>query len=88
MDFVQTKGRTVKPTAIGGTASPTDANVTSSIVWDPAGANTLILSTHDDAVQQTLKTFVGNGTKILRLTLDNQSAGTRIIGAYCVGVIY
>lgn len=63
---------------VGNAVYTMDAEV--SLVWDPDGENTTLASTHGDASVPLDKVCVGNGSKKLRLALDNSATGEHTLG--------
>jgi hypothetical protein len=56
-----------------------------SLIWDPAGANDLIACTHGDGTTSLDINFTGDGVKVLRLALTNDTLVARELGAIWEG---
>jgi hypothetical protein len=63
-----------------GSAAYLDDTVV-SLVFDPTGANEIIVCTHGDANLSPNRKVTGNGTKVLRIVLTNDTSVPRILGA-------
>ena len=68
-----------------GADAVNSADIKVEIFWDAAGANTLLFVTHGSNVERTLQKLTGNGTKVLRIKLTNDSAQSESIGGYWIG---
>ena len=86
-DYLVPDGKTIYLEELGGDAAINNPNVLVKIEWDPAGTPECVMVTSGDTVQNTKKSFAGDGVKVLRIVLDNQSATTQSIGAYYLGDI-
>jgi len=85
LDYTVTNGKTLSISEFAGNAA-TSTDVKVEIIWDPAGTPDILLSTHNDAQpQKTTKTFSGNGSKVMRVLLTNDSSTAETIGAYWIG---
>ena len=50
------------------------------VIWDPAGVNEIVTCTHGDATHDINKKVTGDGVKVIRLRLTNDTSSARIIG--------
>jgi len=85
-DYVVPNGKTLNVLEIGGNAAqkPTTTVV---ITWDPGGAQEQILfSTVGDASQNINMDFIGDGTRKMRISLNNQDTVAQILGGYYLGI--
>lgn len=81
-DYVIPNGKTLALDEFG--ASPaTDCIV--EIIWDATGTPDVLLSTASEASQHTFRELAGNGVKVLRVKLINNSAVSKTIGGYTIG---
>lgn len=87
-DYTVPDGTTFIVTSLGGN-SPTAASLTNmQIIWDPAGANQMLFGTYSAGFQCFLNlTFVGDGSKVMRIKLVNNDVSARIIGGFIAGVL-
>lgn len=84
LDYVPGNGIEILIEEIGSSSgSIPDTKV--SIIWDPDGSPDLILSTHDGITQSSQKKVTGDGTKKLRIQLENNSISTQAMGGYIIG---
>jgi len=70
---------------IGGTAIPSDPHVIVKIIMDPNGDNELLLATNSESDQQTARKLIGDGVKVMRIVLDNQTSTSKIMGGFFFG---
>jgi len=54
------------------------------IIWD----TTILLATHGDTVQKTAEELIGDGIKILKIVLTNDSEQAETVGGYYMGEKY
>lgn len=87
-DFIVPNGAVLALSEIGGTASPAAVDTHFEIVWDPAGANTILLATYANSVQSSLLQFTGDGVKVMRIKLVNTDLHSKFLGGYFVGRLY
>lgn len=83
-DYVVTDTFTFTMKEIGGNSAK-EPTCRVEVIWDPAGANQLLMATTGDTVQSSNLTFLGNGTKVLRIRLVNDDSVARTMGAYYLG---
>ena len=82
-DYTPANGEELSLEILGGDASQsTDVKI--EITWDPAGTPELLFSTHGSNQCHTTKVFTGNGTKVLRISLVNDSDVTETIGGFVI----
>jgi hypothetical protein len=84
-DYTPANGKILTITELGANAvqKPTTKVC---IIWDPGGAQEeILLTTVGDTAQHTNRSFSGNGTRKLRIQLDNQDAVTQTMGGYVLG---
>lgn len=86
-DYVIASGVILDIREVGGNAAAV-ASTEVSIIWDPAGANEILMSTHGDALQSIQKSVTGDGSKILRIRLVNDQLSSDTLGAFWRGVLY
>ena len=51
------------------------------LIWDPAGADVILACTHGDTRSSLFKKVTGDGTKVLRIELTNDTDTPYIMGA-------
>lgn len=54
------------------------------VVWDPEGTPETVWSTKGDTVSDLAKEYTGNGTKKLRLCLENGEDGDLVMSGRCI----
>lgn len=81
-DLLIANGDTIQLSDIGAN---TAADSVAVISWDPAGANEIIISCSGNTDQRTGKQCLGNGTKVLRISLQNTGLVDCYMGAYFLG---
>lgn len=86
-DFILPNGDRLAFTQFGGDAS-VDVNVRVEIIWDADGTPEILFATHNSNVQSSIRELVGDGVKVLRIKLTNDSLSSHIIGAYYLGEYY
>jgi len=59
---------------------------TAIICWDPAGANTILMTCSGNAEGAYAGSFAGNGVKVMRITLINTASVDQYMGAYLTGL--
>ncbi len=84
-DYIPAEDEKVKLAEMGGDSAD-DPNAYVCITWDAGSPNEEILFvTYQDAVVGSVKELVGDGVKILRVFLSNNSTSGLLIGAYWLG---
>jgi hypothetical protein len=83
-DYVIADGETLHLNEIGGNAAGIEDTLV-KLVWDPVGENKTLLTTHGDTVQNAIGEYTGNGVKIIRTVLVNNSSLPQSLGAYFMG---
>ena len=78
-DTVVPDGETWEVQGFSGHAAYVD-ETTVCLIWDPDGADEIIACTHGDAVIELEDQVLGNGVKVLRIALINDTADPRIMG--------
>jgi hypothetical protein len=82
-DYTVPNGKTLEMISVGGNAaSSPDTEV--CVVWDPGGAQEeVVFVTHGDD-QQDLSgvSYVGDGTRIMRIRLINDEASAEALGGW------
>lgn len=78
-DFVIPNGELWEIRKFQGSASYLDDTAV-SLVWDPAGAAEILACTHGDSSYNLGAQVTGDGTKVLRLVLSNDTNVARIMG--------
>lgn len=87
-DYTPPSGEVIEFTEIGGNAT-NEPYVNVCIIWDPGGAQEeILMSCYQDATQKVVRGFTGDGTRKLRIKLDNQTLNTKVIGGYVIGDKY
>lgn len=73
---------------VGGNAARS-SDVHIQICWNPGGGDQLCLfATHgDDKQHVNIGPFTGDGTKVVRIMLNNDSSQTETIGGWWKGVL-
>ena len=66
--------------------TPTVNGETAIICWDPAGANTILMSCSGNSAGSYQGSFAGNGVKVMRITLINTASIDQYMGAYFTGL--
>src|SRR3990172_6126356 len=69
-DHIIPNGKTLYISEFGGNAVQKD-NVMVKIIFDPSGSNETLVSTTGDTVQNSNRSFLGDGVKIMRISLIN-----------------
>lgn len=82
-DYFVPSGKTAVVGEAGGSAAGDNSSV--DISWDPVGVNELIMATHGDARIPVMKSFTGDGSKVLRITLSNPMLNGATIGGWFEG---
>lgn len=84
-DYVPANGEQIFLSEVGGSAG-TDNYGLVIINWDANAASPEgVFSTYGESTQGTVKSFVGDGIKILRIRLDNQTGTSKQMGGYVLG---
>lgn len=83
-DYIIPNGSFVEIQEMGGSGETT-SNISFEIIWDPSGANQLLLSANVATSQRSESRFTGNGSKVLRIKLINNNVTSKNIGAYYLG---
>ena len=68
-----------------GATTPTANAEVATIIFDPAGVPEVIFSCSGNFSGRTSKPYVGNGVKIIRITLANTAPVDQYMGAYFSG---
>ena len=82
-DYTIPSGKQLILREIGGNGFGAGTSV--SIVWDPDGDHEIILVTEGDCMQSSSKAMTGDGSRVVRITLSNQTLATKDLGAYFIG---
>jgi len=83
-DYVVPDGERIRLDEMGGNGALLD-DVMIRIVRDPSGDNEVLVSTHGDTVQSSSMDIFGDGVKVVRIILTNNSNVSQSIGAYFTG---
>lgn len=79
-DTVVPSGKTWLVVAFTGCAAQVPGTIV-KLIWDPAGSTPEILAaTHGDVSMILNRQITGDGTKVLRLQLENDTGGTETLG--------
>lgn len=81
-DYVVPDGAIIDITEMGASSPGVASSV--EIRWDPAGTNILLLGSYGDTVQRSLQSFVGDGAKLMRITLTNTNEFEVLLGGYFI----
>ena len=87
-EYIVPDGRILYVKEVGGnSALASDVHV--KLCWNPGGDDEACLfATHGDDKQKTaLGPFIGNGTKCVRISLNNDSSQTETIGCWWNGFL-
>jgi len=84
LDFILGDGKTLSLFDFGGDVDP-NATMHMTITWDPVGTPEILFITYGSNTQATLKELIGDGVKILRIKLFNNTSATAILGGYWIG---
>jgi len=88
LDYVVPNGVTLRVLELGGSAARNN-DIKVEIMWDALGSLEKIFSTHgDQPMQHSMSSYLGNGVKIMRIKLSNDSSQTETIGGYWIGEEY
>lgn len=86
-DYTVPNGAILRLDEIGGSAGMSN-ELKIEVIWDALGAPEIISATHGCINNQhTLKEFTGDGSKILRIKLTNDTSSSETIGAYWIGFL-
>lgn len=80
LEYVPESGEKIHLCEIGGNAAR-DIDVKVEIFWN----DILLLSTHGDTTQRSCLELIGDGSKILKILLTNNSDQSETIGGYILG---
>ncbi|MEE9358889.1 MAG: hypothetical protein V3U85_00245 [Hyphomicrobium sp.] len=78
-DVIVPNGETWRIRQFDGAAAHLDDTVV-CIVWDPAGTNEIFACTHGDSHMLLDEPVVGNGVKVIRISLQNDTLVPRVMG--------
>jgi hypothetical protein len=84
LDYVPANGELLYPETLGGDA-PLDSNARVVISWDPAGAEKILFCTYASSECESQQELSGDGTKIFRIRLINNTSDTKEMGGYMLG---
>lgn len=79
-DTVIPNGETWEVRRFQGIAAYLD-DTAACLIWDPSGSNDLLGCTHGDTVLDFAFSCVGDGVKVLRISLQNDTNTARVLGA-------
>ncbi len=79
-DTIVPDGETWEIEEFAGNAAYLDDTVV-CLIWDPAGGNDLLACTHGDDTIALDVAVLGDGVKVIRLALTNDTSVARIMGA-------
>ncbi len=85
-DYVLANTASLVVQEMGGN-TPTPNGETAVIIWDPATANQILLSCSGNSIAEYATPLVGDGVKVLRMTLINTAPTSQYMGAYFQGTI-
>lgn len=87
LDYVPANGAELQLREMGGDSSRS-IDIKCEIIWDVGGTPEKLFCTHGDVpFQRTLRKLTGDGSKILRVLLTNDSEQTETLGAFWIGDI-
>lgn len=78
-DTVVPNGETWVLVSFTGSAAQVPGTVV-KLIWDPAGANELVAATHGDASLLLSKPITGDGSKVIRIKMENDTGNAETIG--------
>lgn len=78
-DTVVPNGETWLIVGFTGSAAQVPGTVV-KLIWDPAGANETIAATHGDVSMVLAKPVTGDGSKKVRILLENDTGNVETIG--------
>ena len=84
LDYIVTNLKTLSLFQFGGNGAKS-ADIKVEIIWDALGTPDNLFSTHDAQTEYTLEKLIGDGVKVLRIKLTNDSAQSETMGAYWIG---
>lgn len=85
-DYTPASGSTLTIRELGGDAGQTSDTVV-EVWWDKGGDNDLLFATHGDTIQQNLSVKVeGDGTKVLKIRLKNDTGTDICLGGFFYGI--
>ena len=84
LDYIVTNLKTLSLFQFGGNGAKS-ADIKVEIIWDALGTPDILFSTHDAQTEYTLEKLIGDGVKVLRIKLTNDSAQSETMGAYWIG---
>jgi hypothetical protein len=86
-DYVIASGGTLFLRELGVCCSQDLPGVSVSILWDPAGVNDVLILSSGNTVQRSFLSFSGDGAKIIRIRLINETLIAQDMGGYFIGAI-
>jgi hypothetical protein len=72
-------GETWQLISFVGTAAFLD-DTAACLIWDPDGVNTLLECTHGEKTSAIDEQLVGDGVKVIRISLQNDTNTARVLG--------
>ena len=78
-DLIIPSGETWEVFAFTGAAAYLD-DTAACLIWDPAGANKILACTHGDGTFEPIELVAGDGAKVLRISLQNDTNTARVLG--------
>jgi len=87
LDYVIPNGKKLVIFEFGGEAS-SSPETACCIGWDPAGAQECLYSTHSAGVSTCRVELTGDGSKILRINLENNLEESDHLGAWWKGILH
>jgi len=82
LDYTPTNGEEMFLVNAGVSSSQVPATV-ACIVWDPAGTPEIVMSSYGESHHENInKTYIGDGTKVMRICLTNDLTEPAHMGGY------
>lgn len=81
LDYTPANNEVVYPEVLGGD-SPLSPDARVVIVWDPTGVNKIIFCTYMSASTLSYEALIGDGVKVLRINLINNTSDTKEMGGF------
>lgn len=82
-DYIPGDKETLYMSMLGGDTAD-DLNTNVEVIWDAEGTPEIIFLTHQAGISHALKELKGDGTKVLRIFLENNSLISHKMGGYWI----
>ena len=84
LDYVPANGEIFYPEIMGGDA-PMDGQSKVVISWDADGAEEILFCTYESSRSESSSDLLGNGSKVFRILLVNNTSESKELGGYVIG---